>query len=225
MKRKFVSIAAIAAALLVSLSSSTQVFALSRTSTTEIVGVTVGAEQAEGGQVLGARRDGVVGQDVTVGNISDQGAIDKLNDLEAMARAISAYTGREVHAADISILDSMEVTPAPSLTVSAENPVSLTFSFPGISTSTRVYVMHYENGNWVVVPTTVGEGIATGTFTSLSPVALVAEKATLKSAVLGASRAVSPRTGDENGFTLAVIAGCVAVLLIMGVIDRMLEKK
>lgn len=228
MRKKFLSIAAIAAALLVSLSFTTQVFATSVTTSTELVGVTIGPDEPADvatQQVLGARRSGVVGQDVTLGKIAIQDALDKLSDLELIARAISKYTGRELHAADIAILDSMEVTPAQGLIVSAANPVSLTFSFPGITESTRAYVVHYENGEWVVVPTTIGEGVVTGIFTSLSPVAVAVEKATLKSSVLGANRSKSPRTGDERGFTLAVVAGGIVVLLIVNVIDRKLRSK
>ncbi len=228
MRKKFLSIAAIAAALLVSLSFTTQVFATSVTTSTELVGVTIGPDEStavDAQQVLGARRDGVVGQDVTLGTIAIQDALDKLKDLEGIARIISKATGRDLHAADIAILDSMEVTPAQGLLVSAANPVSLTFSFPGITESTRAYVIHYENGEWVVMPTTVGDELVTGTFTSLSPVAVVVEKATLKSSVLGANRSKSPRTGDERGFTLAIIAGGVAILVLLGVIDRKFKSK
>ena len=226
MKKKYLSIAAVAAALLVSLTISTQVYATSVTTSTELVGVTIGPDEGAGvvaptagtPQVLGSRRAGVIGQDVTLGTITIKDALNKLGNLELVADVISNYIGGELNSADIAILDSMEVEPAQGLVVSESNPVSLTFSFPGITESTKAYVLHYENGEWVVVPTTVGDGVVIGTFTSLSPVAIVVEKATLNSSVLGANRTKSPRTGDNRGFTLAVTAGGVAVLLLVNAV-------
>lgn len=225
MRKKLLSLAAIAAALLVSLTNTTQVFATSRTTTLEIVGIVFGENAADGQQVLGARREGTVGKDLIISSVIVQDAVNKLNNIENIAALISDAKGSAIEAANVTVLDSMEVKTAPGIVVSAENPVSITFSFPGVTANSNVYVLHYENGNWVVVPTTVGDGVVTGTFTSLSPVALVADKTTLKSAVLGANRAVSPRTGEENRFPVAIIAGCVAVLLILAIADRKIKSK
>lgn len=225
MRKKLLSLAAIAAALLVSLTNTTQVSAASRTTTLEIVEIVFGQNEADGQQVLGARREGTVGKDLVVSSAIDQDAVNKLNDTAYIAALISEAKGSTVEAGNVTVLDSVEVKPAPGIVVSADNPVSITFSFPGVTANSNVYVLHYENGNWVVVPTTVGDGVVTGTFTSLSPIALVADKTSLQAAVLGSNRAVSPRTGEESRFPIAIIAGCLAVLLILAVADRKIKSK
>ncbi len=211
-KRKFLSIVAAAAMLVSSLVFSTPVYATSVTTTTEVAGAGRTAEEA---QVLGAARSSVDSNDVTVGTISNKSALDFLKDLAAVARLISAYTGRTVTAADISVVDSMDLSAKPGVDVSEANPLFVSFSFPGVTASTKAYVLHYGNGAWEVVPTTVVDGKVTGKFTSLSPVAIVVEKNTLNSSVLGASR--SPRTGDNR---VIVIGACACLLAVSIIVDR-----
>lgn len=211
-KRKLLSIVAAAAMLVSSLVFSTPVYATSVTETTEITGAGRTAEEA---QVLGAARSSVNSNDVTVGTITDKSALDFLKDLAAVAGLISKYTGRNVTAAEISIVDSMDLSAKPGVEVSEANPLFVSFSFPGVTASTKAYVLHYGNGAWEVVPTTVVDGKVTGKFTSLSPVAIVVEKNTLNSSVLGATR--SPRTGDNR---VIVIGACACLLAVSIIVDR-----
>lgn len=211
-KRKFLSIVAVAAMLISSLAFSTPVIATSPTTTTEVVGAGRTEDEA---QVLGATRSSVDSTDVTVGMITDKSALDFLKDLAAVARLISSYTGRTVTAADISVVDSMELTAKAGVEVSEANPLFVTFSFPGITASTKAYVLHYSKGAWGVVPTTVVDGKVTGKFNNLSPVAIVVEKNTLNASVLGATR--SPRTGDNR---VIVIGACACLLAAAVLVDR-----
>ncbi|MBE5831882.1 MAG: hypothetical protein E7306_09105 [Butyrivibrio sp.] len=219
MKRKrFGGITAIAFALVFSMLFSTDVYATSRTTTTETTGIGRTADEAinADAQVLGARRNSAEGDGITIGSITDKNVIASLSDLEIFAKIISEYTNEVVKASELSILDSMDITAAPGTVVSADKPLFISFSFPGIVASSEVYVFHYSSGEWKLVPGTVVQGKITGEFSSLSPVAIVAKTSTLKGAVLGAKRAKSPRTGDNRPY---VISACL-ILLFAGLFAR-----
>ncbi len=224
--RKVLSFLAVACAAIVGLSAQTTVFATSRTTTTEVLGVSRSVDEAINSQVLGARRSGsVAGDNVTTGTITDQNAAKKLLDLEAIARLISKYTGRTVTAEDIAILDSMDIKPVAGTVVSKENPLFVSFTFPSVTKDTKAYVIHYENDEWTIVPTKVSEEIVVGEFVSLSPSAIVVEKNSLKGAVLGASRAISPRTGDGMGLAMYLVIGFLVVLSTVGFVSRKRSKQ
>ena len=226
MKSKgFLPLLAVTAALITSLSLPISAAAVSRTTTTELLGTGATAEEAVEAatqaqnivqQVLGARRNNVAGN-VSVGEITDKAALATLNDLELFAKLISEYTHQEIKASDITILDSMEVVANANVVVSDANHLFVTFGFPSIIDSTEAYVFHYGETGWQIVPTTVVEGLVTGEFSKLSPVAIVAKTDTLKGAVRGASRKKSPRTGD---YTFIILAGSIAVLGIAGSVSR-----
>ena len=220
-KSKLLSIVAVAAAIITSFSTPLTAEAVSRTETTELLGTGGTAEEAIGAatttpttaptanpQVLGAQRSNVAGE-VTVSNITDPTALAQLNDLELFAKLISDYTHQVVKASDITILDSMEVTARANVEVSATSPLFVTFGFPSITGTTDAYVFHYGETGWQIVPTSVVEGLVTGEFTKLSPVAIVVKTDTLKGAVLGAGRKKSPRTGD-NSYMYIVVCAAVA---------------
>ncbi len=219
-KSKVLSIVAAAAMLVSSLVFSTPVYATSVTTTTEVLGAARTAEEA---QVLGAARASVESAGVTVGAITEKSALDTLKNTETIANIIvnSVKSGvitsanASVNVEQITIVDSMEVTAKPGVEVSEANPLFVTFSFPGITASTKAYVLHYGKSGWEVVPTTVLDGKVIGKFTSLSPVALVVEKDTLSSSVLGATR--SPRTGDNRAI---VIGACACLLAVSLIVDR-----
>ena len=214
MKKKcYLGILSIAIAIIVSMIYSTDVYATSRTTTIETTGIGRTADEAVNAdaQVLGARRNSANGDGISIGSISDKNAIASLSDLEIFARIISEYKNEEVKASELSILDSMDISEEPGTVVSSENPLFITFSFPGIIDSTEVYVFHYTLGEWRIVPGTVVDGKITGEFSSLSPVAIVAKTSTLKGAVLGSQRAISPRTGENNHL---VIAACLLLICI-----------
>ena len=57
---------------------------------------------------------------------------------------------------------------------SADNPVTVTFSIPGVKKGDSISVIHRKaDGDWEVLPGTCGDGTVTATFTSFSPVAFV----------------------------------------------------
>lgn len=207
-KTHFLSTVAIAAMLITSMLLSTPAFAASRTTTTEVTGTGRTADDAAA-QVLGAARATASGEGVTAGIITDKAAIDGLKNLEAITNLINTVATNAVASSNLSIVDSMELTVAPGVEVSEENPLFVSFSFPGITASTRAYVLHFTKGAWEVVPTTIKDGKVIGKFTSFSPVAIVVETNTLNSSVLGANRK-SPRTGDNSMF---IVAACAGVLL------------
>ena len=98
---------------------------------------------------------------------------------------------------NIVVADVMEV----SVPEGTAFPIDITFEVPGVTSSTTAYVLHYVDGAWQTEPTTVGEGTVTGTFESLSPVAIALDKTTLSS---GAG-ATSPKTSASTVSVVAVI--------------------
>lgn len=205
MRKNVLVSAALAMAMMVNVLFSVDALAASRTTTVEITGVSRTADGAVNGQVLGARRGEEISSGVTASAIIDPEAAKVISNIEAVAALINEYVRNKVNTADISVVEAMELKPDAGVEVSAENPLYVSFSVPGIIENTRAWVLHYGKNGWEVVPTTVVDGKVIGMFTSLSPVAIVVDKSTLQGAVLGASRRKSPRTGDN--FWLLVIAG------------------
>lgn len=215
MKRvKVLSIAAIAAVLVSTLTFSSEVYATSRTTTLEVAGAArttaQPAQATQGAQVLGDVREGVINDDVVVEQITNAEAAAVLNDVNAVAEVI-ASTGVSVSTEKVAVLGSMELTAKPGVEVSEKNPLFVSFNFPGVTVNTKAFVCHFVNGKWAVEPTEVKDGLIVGKFTSLSPVAVVVDKTTLDSSVLGASKAKSPRTGDDFAWIIAICAAGAVV--------------
>ena len=84
----------------------------------------------------------------------------------------------------------------------AEFSGTLTVNFPiaGVVESTKAQVLHYGEGGWEKVGTSVSKGVVTGKFESLSPVAVVVDKATLAS-----DSSKSDKTSAGVGATVAVL--------------------
>lgn len=95
----------------------------------------------------------------------------------------------------MKVVDVMDVS-VPAGTVF---PVDITFSVPGVTAGSNVAVLHYNGSAWEVVPSSAGNGSVTGTFESLSPVAIVADTAE------AGTGAASPKTGEPA--TVAVVGG------------------
>lgn len=77
---------------------------------------------------------------------------------------------------------------------SIQFPVTVTFQTPGITSSTKVYVLTYNEtaGKWEKVEAKAGNGTVTATLNYLSVVAIVVDSDTLAGSVGG----TSPKTGD-----------------------------
>ena len=121
-------------------------------------------------------------------------------------------------------------------------PVTISFKVAGVTASTKVTVLHYDTTKkaWEKLEGKAGDGTITATFTSLSPVAFVVDKATATSTTTTnkgttnkgttssttgskttssttgsktASSTTSPKTGETN---VMMYAGIVAVAAVAG---------
>lgn len=153
----------------------------------------------------------------TSGVASISGATDKNGNAvtatisEASVAAPSADTVEEILGSDfvegMTVKDVMDV----SVPEGTEFPVTITFSVAGITADSNVAVLHYNGSAWEKVSATAGNGTITATFTSLSPVAIVADTAASSSE--GEAGAVSPKTGETVPVALI---GAIAVLAAVG---------
>lgn len=216
-KNKVLSIAAaIAAAVVLSTTSFTTAFAASRTDTAEVLGATRDRDDAGEAAVLGASRAKNT-VEVTYGDITDENALAGLQDMSPIVTAINAdykALGKNVTttADNLEIVISMDVEVPEGTEISADAPLYITFTVPGVTESTRVHVCHFNHENkWEEVPSTAGEGTVVGTFTELSPVAVVVEKDTLQTSAKGENSAVSPRTGESQITVFAMMVGAAAI--------------
>ena len=213
-KKVFLAITAMAVALVTSLSVPTTAYATSVTTTTEVLGIGRTEEEAsETPQVLGARRTSASGDGINISKVTDNKALESVKNMETVAAAINVAINSTVQSSELTLVDVIEVKEQAGTVVSEENPLFITFSFPGITADTEAYILHYSNGVWKVVPTTVYEGKVVGKFTSLSPVAIVTRTSSLKGAVKGAGRKKSPRTGDDS-YLIILACGAVATLAV-----------
>lgn len=119
----------------------------------------------------------------------------------------SAYTDT------MSVVDVKDVTVADGTVF----PVTIRFNVPGVTTSTKVAVLHYdtEKKAWEVVDSKAGQGTITATFNSLSPVAFVVDKSTSASTT-------SPQTGEHS---MVVLFGAVAVVAACGAVGLSRKKR
>jgi len=97
------------------------------------------------------------------------------------AESIATLKAAQTQAASLvgaasSVLQIVDVSLPAGTTFSK---VQLTFNVPGIVAGQSVYVLHQKaDGSWEkITPDAVGNGTVTATFTSLSPVAIVAANA------------------------------------------------
>ena len=113
----------------------------------------------------------------------------------------------------MSVVDVKDVT-VPAGTVF---PVTITFKVAGVTSNTKVAVLHYdtEREAWEVVDSKAGQGTITATFNSLSPVAFVVDKSTSASTT-------SPQTGEHS---MVVLFGAVAVVAACGAVGLSRKKR
>ncbi len=117
-----------------------------------------------------------------------------------------------LRAAGIEVTEGMEVVDVKDVTVpeGTEFPVTITFKAAGVTSETRVEVLHYTGSEWEVVKSKAGEGTITATFTSLSPVAFVIDKDTMSPT--GSTSTEAPRTGMGMVVPAAIAIGAVAFI-------------
>lgn len=99
--------------------------------------------------------------------------------------------------------------------VSADNPITVTFSVAGVNAGETITVLHKKaDGTWEILPGTAGTGTVTATFTSFSPVIFVraaAADAASNTAAAEPKKDKVPNTGETDRtmlwLTLAVLSG------------------
>ncbi len=98
-----------------------------------------------------------------------------------------------------------------------EFPVTLTFTMNGITTKSKVQILHYTGTEWEKIPTIVGNGTVTGTLNSLSPVAFGVDKKTVSggTSTTGKPGSTSPKTSASSVATVALI-GLFAAVAVCG---------
>ena len=155
----------------------------------------------------------------------------------AVAEVKTAEKLKELLGSDYT--STMQVVDVKDVTVPAGTvfPVTISFKVAGVTASTKVAVLHYDTTKkaWEKLEGKAGDGTITATFTSLSPVALVVDKATATSTTTTnkgttttttnkgttssttgsktASSTTSPKTGETN---VMMYAGIVAVAAVAG---------
>lgn len=110
-------------------------------------------------------------------------------------------------------VDTMKVVAIQDVSVEGEGevawPVTITFSYAGVNKNTKVAVLHWNGSAWENVAATAGDGTITATFTSLSPVAIIVDSATMTqtSTGTGSNGVKSPNTGESSVvFALGIVA-------------------
>ena len=98
-------------------------------------------------------------------------------------------------------------------------PITITFDVLGVTSSSKVEVLHYDTtaSKWEVLESSAGEGTITATFNSLSPVAFVVDnqtaaaidKANAGTTTGSNTSTVSPKTGEGN--TMMMVAMFAAI--------------
>ena len=140
--------------------------------------------------------------EATIAEVEDKGLIEDIRE-----------TFRDVlKAAGIEVTEGMEVVDVKDVSVpeGTEFPVTITFKVAGVTSETKVQVLHYTGTEWEVVKSEAGEGTITATFTSLSPVAFVIDKDTM--APVGSTSTEAPRTGMGMAVPTAMVIAAVACI-------------
>jgi hypothetical protein len=118
---------------------------------------------------------------VTASNTVIVDGVEKTLTVTAKAVSVATLKAAQAQAASLvganaSVLQIVDVSLPAGTTFSK---VQITFNVPGIVAGQSIYVLHQKaDGTWEkITPDAVGNGTVTATFTSLSPVAIVAANA------------------------------------------------
>lgn len=140
-----------------------------------------------------------------------------LKDVDAVATVISSDELKTA-AVDTAkkivpeIKTVVEVSAPAGVTVSKENPISLTFEVAGIKAGSNILVLHWNGTAWETIkPESVEDGKITASFTSLSPIAIV--ELSVESA---AGSQTSPSTGEAASVLPVLAVICMAGAVVCG---------
>lgn len=148
--------------------------------------------------------------------------VEKLKDVTALSAAIGTSTFADAmkdttKAVVPEIKTVVDVTAPAGVTVSEKTPITLTFAVAGIDEYSSVFFLHYNTttGVWETIKGSCGNGFVTGTFTSLSPIAIVQMSADTEAVeVVDANKVTSPKTASELPVFPVIAVICVAGIAI-----------
>ena len=129
------------------------------------------------------------------------------------AEAAATIKSDDVKAEDLSVVWVKDITAK----IPEGGSVTITFTVAGATAEDTVYVLHYNGSVWERVATCKGNDVK-AVFTSLSPVALVLEKAAAAPSNPSKPGENPPKTGEGPVLLVAaavvLVAGAVAVVAL-----------
>lgn len=163
--------------------------------------MTAFATPSPSGNITGTTSDG---QKVTV---SQNYATSEEEKAAADLKAAPAATLESVVGAE----EAKDMNLAAVFDASVENyqggQITITFTVPGVTASSKVIVLHYTGGKWQKEAPTMGAGTVTVTFQSLSPVAIYVDSTASAAGKTG----VSPKTGSAPVMPIVAVVAVIAV--------------
>ena len=96
-------------------------------------------------------------------------------------------------------------------------PITLTFEVNSVESTTKAYVIHFEDNDWVILDSVAGDGTVSAEFDSLSPVSIFVDSSTL-----GVTDETAPNTGDSM-LIYVMIIGMVACIGLICIYRRKTE--
>lgn len=121
------------------------------------------------------------------------------------SQELKTETVKEVMGSEYT--DTMEVAYLKDLSAVFTGTLTVNFPVAGVTASTKAQVLHFDGAKWEKVPTSVSTGVVTGKFKSLSPVAVVVDKATLASDASKSDKTSASATAAVAVLGLAAVAG------------------
>ena len=100
-------------------------------------------------------------------------------------------------------------------------PITITFDVLGVTSSSKVEVLHYDTtaSKWEVLESSVGEGTITATFNSLSPVAFVVDNQTAAAIdKANAGTTTGSNTSTVSPKTVPIRIDPYRIMLLQGII-------
>lgn len=211
MKKK---VLALVSAVVLAVSTFIPAFAAPSPSTSGVVSGVEEAKDAEGNDV-----------DIKVIKVAEakftpeeEAAVNEIRNIVKVEEVLKAVLGDKIPAdfkETMTVADIKDVVIVGDASL-VKFPLKITFKLAGVTTESKVHVLHYDTkaGAWEVLESKVGNGTVTATFNSLSPVAFVVDKKTAE-----AGEGTSPTTGESYALVIAALAVCVG-LVGMTVVSR-----
>lgn len=132
--------------------------------------------------------------------------------ISATEKTISAAEVASVVGSETATVLSIQEVSVPDGT---QFPVTIEFSVIGVTSTTVVYVLHWNNetNEWEKINAVAGEGIVTCTFDSLSPVAFVVDDV------------INSENNSSQNYLLYIVGGIVVVVVLIGAVYALTRSK